>query len=560
LDKISNWQGVSRSADWSDNYEFHHEATDGQGVKVYVLDTGFDFAWRDNSQEFLGGVEDGAFFSSGSMSCGNNWQDEFFDARDEHGHGTHVAGTVASKSYGVAKSATIIPVRVLGKYGCGAKWDTIKGIEFAADDCDANEKCVINMSLGGGASDANDDAVRAGKQAGLVIVAASGNDFFDACAFSPARSPDAITVGSHGKQHARTGFSNWGSCTNIHAPGEDVVSTKLYPDLATFSGTSMATPHVAGLVATMMSIHGKLSQEEVMALFNADWGVKDIVTDARGSANLVAIRLPLGGASPTPSPNQFSFSPVTSCPPSPANLPDCTRGMACGSLCEADSPLPDGQANYDINNCGSYDVFEKVCSDQAQPTPSPTTPVTSPPVQGATYVPAPTCPSDPDLPECTDQTACGGLCEADRPLPDGNTNFDINNCGGYDVFQKICGGQGATAEPTPTTQSPSPAPTQSGGNGRDCPRTGNYLDWCQPCLFSAQCPTGGFCCPYMKKCVSSSSHGCYTPIADCIPPYHESTTGYPDSRQCGNSDFPNNWMDYDDCMRKSGKAPRLLRL
>jgi len=192
-------------------------------------------------------------------------------------------------------------------------------------------------------------------------------------------------------------------------------------------------------------------------------------------------------------------------------------------------------------------VFQKTCGGQgATAEPTAATP------QGATYVPAPTCPSNPDLPECTDQTACGGLCEADRPLPDGNTNYNINNCaGGYDVFQKLCGGQGATAEPTPTPQ---------GGNGRDCPKTGNYLEWCQPCMFNAQCPQNGFCCPYMKKCVSSSSHGCYSPIANCRPPYHESSQGYPDSRQCDNSDFPNNWMDYDDCMRKSGKAPRLLRL
>merc|ERR1719191_1080893 len=107
--------------------------------------------------------------------------------------------------------------------------------------------------------------------------------------------------------------------------------------------------------------------------------------------------------------------------------------------------------NYDINNCGGYDVFQKVCGGQgttAEPTPNPTT-ATPPPAQGATFEAVTTCPANADLPECTDQTACGGLCEADQTLPDGNTNFDINNCGGYDVFQKVCGGQGATAEPTP---------------------------------------------------------------------------------------------------------------
>jgi len=228
-----------------------------------------------------------------------------------------------------------------------------------------------------------------------------------------------------------------------------------------------------------------------------------------------------------------SFVPVTNCPAN-ADLPECTTQTACGDLCEADQPLPDGNTNFDINNCGGYDVFQKTC--------------------GATFVPVTNCPANADLPECTDQTACGDLCEADQPLPDGNTNYDINNCGGYDVFQKTCGGQG-TSEPTP-----SPTPPAQGGNGKDCPSTGNYLGWCENCMFNAQCPQGGFCCPYMKKCVSSSSHGCFAPIAECRPPYHESTQGYPDSRQCDNSNFPNNWMNYDECMRKSGQAPRLLRL
>jgi len=242
-----------------------------------------------------------------------------------------------------------------------------------------------------------------------------------------------------------------------------------------------------------------------------------------------------------------TFSPVTNCP-SNADLPECTAQTACGELCEADRTLPDGNTNYDINNCGGYDVFEKVCGGQGTPQP-----VTPPPAQGATYTPVAQadCPANRDLPECTAQTACGAMCEADQPLPDGNMNYDINNCGGYDVFLKSCGSQ----TPAPVSTSP---PTS--GNGKDCPRTGNYLDWCEPCMFSGQCPQGGYCCPYMKKCVSSSSHGCFTPIADCVPPYHESSQNYPEGRQCGNSNFPNNWMDYDDCMRKSGKAPRLLRL
>jgi len=360
LDRLSDWEGVIGTADYSFDYEYKHSPTDGQGVKVYVLDTGFDFGWKD---EFAGGVEDGAFFSSGGMWCDGEWQEEYFDAWDEDAHGTHVAGTIASTSYGVAKSATIVPVRVLGGYGCGAKWDIIKGIEFAAEDCDANEKCVVNMSLGGGASDAEDKSLRAAKESGVVVVVASGNDWSNACAYSPARSPDVITVGSHGKKHVRTGFSNYGSCTNIHAPGEDVLSTALHPKVAKLSGTSMASPHVAGLVATMMSNHGRLSHRQVMDLFNHGWGVKNIVADVRGSANLVAIRIPLGSADPAPpSLGSFKFMNIhpSECPVD-ADLSECAADMACNALCEASGPLPDGTTHYDINNCGTSDVWRKVC-------------------------------------------------------------------------------------------------------------------------------------------------------------------------------------------------------
>merc|ERR1739848_547351 len=157
----------------------------------------------------------------------------------------------------------------------------------------------------------------------------------------------------------------------------------------------------------------------------------------------------------TSTPQGATYVPAPICPSNP-DLPECTDQTACGGLCEADQPLPDGNTNYNINNCaGGYDVFQKICGGQgatAEPTAS---------SQGATFVAVTTCPSNPDLAECTAQTACGGLCEADRPLPDGNTNFDINNCGGHDVFQKTCGGQGATAEPTSTPQGATyvPAPT-----------------------------------------------------------------------------------------------------
>merc|ERR1711953_555685 len=157
----------------------------------------------------------------------------------------------------------------------------------------------------------------------------------------------------------------------------------------------------------------------------------------------------------TPPPAQgATFVPVTNCPAN-ADLPESTAQTACGDLCEADRPLPDGNTNYDINNCGGYDVFQKTCGGQgtsAEPTPSPTV-ATPPPAQGATFVPVTNCPANPDLPECTAQTVCGDLCEADQPLPDGNTNYEINNCGsGYDVFQKTCGGQTAEPPSMPTAQ------------------------------------------------------------------------------------------------------------
>jgi len=384
LGKLSDWKSKSYAENFSDKYEFQHSPTDGQGVKVYVIDSGFEFAWREGS-EFLGGVEDGASFSSGSIQCGDQVQDHFSDAQDERYHGTHVSGIIASSTYGVAKGATIVPVRVMGKLGCGSAWSTIKGLEFAADDCKADEKCVINMSILTAQSQFLDAALRAAREAGLVTVASSGNFENDACLYSPARSPDVITVGSHGKQHAVSWFSNWGACTNIHAPGESVISTVLDLEVNTYSGTSMAAPHVAGLVATMMSIYGKLSQDEVMELFNAGWGAKGILSQpqSRGSPNLVAIR------------PQFTFEAISSaeCPSDREfPLPKCSAPMACNALCEADSPLPDGQNNFEVNNCYQFDVWRKICSNQqptSSPSSSPSKPVLPPPPQGDSVDPCP---------------------------------------------------------------------------------------------------------------------------------------------------------------------------
>ncbi|KAK0650401.1 Cuticle-degrading protease [Lasiodiplodia hormozganensis] len=180
---------------------------------------------------------------------------------DGNGHGTHVAGTVGSKSYGVAKKTSLFAVKVLGADGSGESSGVIAGIEFAAKNATEREQAgqckkgsVANMSLGGIYNTAQKDAVKAAIDAGLFMAVAAGNDGLPTLFFSPANEPSACTVGATDKDDNLASFSNWGSLVDILAPGVDIESTWNNGSTNIISGTSMATPHITGLGAYLLGL------------------------------------------------------------------------------------------------------------------------------------------------------------------------------------------------------------------------------------------------------------------------------------------------------------------
>jgi subtilisin family serine protease len=208
----------------------------GVGVTAYVIDTGV----RVSHVEF-----------GGRAQSGWDFVDNDSDASDCNGHGTHVAGTIGGTTYGVAKAVSLVAVRVLDCAGSGSWSGIIAGIDFVTADHQAGEPAVANMSLGGGANIAVDQAVRNSIADGVVYAVAAGNSNAPACQFSPARVPEAMTVGASTASDAKASFSNWGSCMDWFAPGQAITSAWRTSDTATntISGTSMASPHTAGVAA-----------------------------------------------------------------------------------------------------------------------------------------------------------------------------------------------------------------------------------------------------------------------------------------------------------------------
>ncbi|KAI9178894.1 proteinase B [Blastocladiella emersonii ATCC 22665] len=225
--------------------EYPHAALAGAGVSVYVIDTGINIAHRD----FEGRARWGA-------TIPENDEDE-----DGNGHGTHCAGTIAGKRFGVAKHASPVAVKVLASNGAGSMSDVVKGVEWAVQDHkrrtkkDKNAKSVASMSLGGGKSATLDRVVNAAVDAGIPFSVAAGNESQNACNVSPAATEKAVTVGASTIDDKMASFSNHGKCVDVFAPGKDILSTWIGSDVATniISGTSMAAPHVAGLLATLAS-------------------------------------------------------------------------------------------------------------------------------------------------------------------------------------------------------------------------------------------------------------------------------------------------------------------
>ncbi|KAJ9295632.1 hypothetical protein DTO217A2_8987 [Paecilomyces variotii] len=224
----------------------------GEGVDVYVIDTGTN----TDHVDFEGRASWGKTIPTGD------------DDVDGNGHGTHCSGTIAGKKYGVAKKANVYAVKVLRSNGSGTMSDVVKGVEWAATahskKIEAAKKgkakgfkgSAANMSLGGGKSVTLDLAVNAAVDAGIHFAVAAGNDNADSCNYSPAAAEKAVTVGASTLADERAYFSNYGKCNDIFAPGLNILSTWIGSKYAvnTISGTSMASPHIAGLLAYFLSL------------------------------------------------------------------------------------------------------------------------------------------------------------------------------------------------------------------------------------------------------------------------------------------------------------------
>merc|ERR1719384_889198 len=248
-----NRVGVDRRAD-----------NKGAGTHIFILDTGV----RTTHQDFGGRASPGVDYSSGQpVECNGDLE----CAADRQGHGTHCAGTAGGNSFGVASQAAVYGVKVLGDSGAGGLAGIIGGIDWAASS--SNRPAVASMSLGGqcplgwcGLFGAIKDAVNAAVQSGVTIVVAGGNSNSDACGFMPAFVPAAITVGSTDSLDQRSYFSNYGSCTDIWAPGSSITSASHEDDTGskTFSGTSMACPHVAGGAAIVLERNPQFKSQQVL--------------------------------------------------------------------------------------------------------------------------------------------------------------------------------------------------------------------------------------------------------------------------------------------------------
>jgi subtilisin family serine protease/subtilisin-like proprotein convertase family protein len=244
----------------------------GSGVKAYIIDTGIRFSHSDFGGRAVSGFD--------AIDGGS--------ADDCNGHGTHVAGTVGGTSYGVAKNVTLVGVRVLDCGGSGTYAQVIAGIDWVTGDHAAGQPAVANMSLGGGFDQATNDAVTRSIADGVTYAIAAGNEYAsNACTKSPASTPDAITVGATQSNDARASYSNIGTCLDIFAPGTSITSAWYTSDTATntISGTSMATPHVAGAAALVLAANPSYTPQQVRDKLVND-ATSNVVTDpGTGSPN-----------------------------------------------------------------------------------------------------------------------------------------------------------------------------------------------------------------------------------------------------------------------------------
>ncbi len=255
----------------------------GLGVSVYVIDTGVYAA----NTEFAGRV-----------AAGYSGVNDGRGTTDCHGHGTHVAGTIAGATFGFANQATIIPVRVLDCAGSGSTSGVVAGINWMINNHVAGQPAVANMSLGGVYDFATNDAVERAVADGITMVVAAGNESTDACTKSPASAPSAITVGATASDDSRAYYSNFGACVDIFAPGSSIISAGIASATATaqMSGTSMASPHVAGVAAIMLGNANYLTPAQVGTRLSTDASVGIVSGLTSATANTFLYQSQTAGA------------------------------------------------------------------------------------------------------------------------------------------------------------------------------------------------------------------------------------------------------------------------
>lgn len=242
----------------------------GEGVTAYVIDTGI----RTTHKDF-----------GGRATSGFDAVDNDDSADDGNGHGTHVAGTIAGTAHGVAKKAKLVAVRVLDDNGSGSTEQVVAGIDWVTQH--HSGPSVANMSLGGGADEALDEAVRRAIASGVTFAVAAGNESADAGQGSPARVPEAITVASSTIDDQQSSFSNFGSVVDLYAPGSDITSDWKDSDSATktISGTSMATPHVTGAAAVYLAGHPSATPAQTASALTAAATAGAVTNPSAGTAN-----------------------------------------------------------------------------------------------------------------------------------------------------------------------------------------------------------------------------------------------------------------------------------